>query len=113
MFFYRAHQQNGKRPEEAPDHQQHAQRPPRLGIAGQKVLRFLRHVRIPDEHVLAKTDVGPKNTEGEHPFPHDVIMLERDHVVQIAGLTQGADHKHEQRHGAAGRARKDVNAKHR
>src|SRR6266496_2675201 len=113
MRLDRAQQQNWERYEESANHQQHAERPPRLSVSGDKKLRLFRNVRIPDEHVLAEPDVGPKYGEGQHPFPHDVIMLDGDDVLQVTGLTQSRDHQHKERHRAARRAREDVHAKHR
>jgi hypothetical protein len=81
IFFDRAQQQNRERYEEAADYQQHAQRPPRLSISREEKLRFFRHVRVPDEHVLAEADVGPENTESQHPLSHDVIMLDGHDVL--------------------------------
>src|SRR5205814_8360499 len=110
-FLDSLEQQNRERTEETSDHQEHAQRPPGGGVPDQIVLRFFRNVGVPVQHVLAETDVGPKNGEGEHPFSHDVIMLQRHHS-EVAGLTQRRSHKNEQRHRTAGRAGKNVRAPH-
>src|SRR5262249_41435309 len=66
---------------------------------------------VPIQHVLAKSDVGPKNGEGQHPFPHDVIMLE-SHYFEVARLSQRGGDKHEQRHRTTGGAGKNVRAPH-
>ncbi len=84
LLFDRLQEQNPKRYKEASYDEQHAQRPPRFSVSGDKKLRLLRDVRVPDEHVLAKTDVGPENREGEHPFSHGVVMLKGDDVLQIS-----------------------------
>jgi len=34
------------------------------------------------EHVLAEPDVGPENTERQHPFSHYVVMLEGDDIFK-------------------------------
>src|SRR5882724_1786917 len=112
MLLDGAHEQNWKRNEEAPDHQQHAQRPPGLRVSRDEKLRFFGDVRVPDEHVLAEADVGPENAEGQHPFPHYVVMLDGDYSLQVTRLTQSRDHQHEERHGTSGCAREDVNAEH-
>src|SRR5438128_7846941 len=78
LFFNRAQKQNGERPEESPNNQEHAQRPPRFGISNEEILRLLRQVSIPDEHVLAEADVGTENEEDEHPFSHDWIKHYRN-----------------------------------
>src|SRR4029077_17933454 len=78
IFLNRLQQQNPERYEEPADHQNHAECPPRLRISYQEKLGLLRDVCIPDEHVLTKTDVGPEDAEREHPFPHDVIVLNCD-----------------------------------
>src|SRR5437867_6429763 len=112
MFLDRAQQQNGEWSEETADHQQHAQSPPRLRISSQKILELYRNFLVPNQHVLAEADVGPENTEGEHPLSHDVVMLERDHVLEITGALERGDHEHKQRHRTAGRAGENVNAEH-
>src|SRR5437016_13785405 len=112
MFLDRAQQQNGEWSEETAEHQQHAQSPPRLRVSSQKILDLFRNVRVPNQHVLAEADVGPENTEGEHPLSHDVVMLERDHVLEITGALERGDHEHKQRHRTAGRAGENVNAEH-
>src|SRR5919201_1407213 len=85
-----------KADEEASYYQQHAKRPPRFSVPGNKELSLLRDVRIPDEHVLAEPDVGPENAEGQHPLPHDVVMLNGDDVLQVSSLSQGCDDQNEQ-----------------
>src|SRR3984893_3689936 len=112
MFLNRLQKQNRKRPEKATDDEQHAQGPPAFRITGQKVLRLFRNVGIPDEHVLAETDVGPENGEGQHPLSHDVVMLDRDDVFQVTGPPQCGDDENQQRHRPAGCAGKNVNAPH-
>ncbi len=107
-----ADKQDWKGNEEAPDDQQHAQRPPGLRVSRDEKLRLFRNVCVPDEHVLAEADVGPENAEGEHPFSHDVIMLHGHDTFQVTGLTQSRDYQHEERHGTAGCACEDVNAEH-
>src|ERR1700686_5870717 len=97
MFLDRTQKENREGPEEAPDHQNHAHGPPRLGVSGDEIFYLFRHVRVPDEHVLAKADVGPENTEGQYPFPHDVVMLQRHDLLQITGVAQSGDYEHDTR----------------
>src|SRR5207248_751349 len=111
VFLDSLKQQNRERTEETSDHQEQAQRPPRLRIPDQKVLRFFRNVGVPIQHVLAETDVGPENGEGQHPFSHDVVVLQRHHF-EVPGLAQRCRHENEERHRAAGRAGKNVRAPH-
>src|SRR5947209_10237930 len=57
---------------------------------------LFRSVRVPLQHVLAEADVGPENTEGEHPFPHDVVMLKGNDAAQVtraASLPLSIDRK--------------------
>ena len=96
FLFYRAQKQDRKRNKESSDDQKRAQDVPRFGVSREEILRFLRNVRVPLEHVLAETDVGPEHNKGEHPFPHDVVMLHRHHVLQITGASQRGNHQHQQ-----------------
>src|SRR5438105_4314880 len=75
ILFEALHEQKCEGNKEPADHQQGAKGPPRLRVSQNEILRLLRDVGVPDEHVLAETDVGPENTEGEHPLSHDVVML--------------------------------------
>src|SRR5207247_5228037 len=96
MRLDRDQKQNRKSNEETPDHQQHAERPPGLSVSSDKKLGLLWNVCIPDEHVLAEPDVGPEYGEGQHPFPHDVIMLDGNDVLQVTGLAHSRDHQHKE-----------------
>src|SRR5438876_12059443 len=98
MFFDRAQKENREGPKEAPYDQKHAHGPLRLGVSGDEILRLFRHVRVPDEHVLAEADVGPENTAGQHPFPNDVVMLQRHDLLEITGTTKNDYYEHEKPH---------------
>src|SRR5438094_5649013 len=98
MLLNGLHQQNWKRYKEPANHEEHAHCLLRFCVSRDEKLRLLRYVRIPDEHVLTEADVGPENAEGQHPFPHDVIMLDCDHLFQVTGLTQSRDDQNEERH---------------
>ena len=63
---------------------------PGFRVSNDEILRLLRDVGVPIEHVLAEADVGPENGEGEEPFPHDVVMLDRHDAFQITGPLQSA-----------------------
>src|SRR5262249_13976924 len=96
FLLNRSHEQNRERYKEAPDYQQRAQRPPRFSVSGDKELGLLRNVRIPDEHVLTESDVGPENCEGQHPFSHDVIISRRNDLLKKPTPPQARDNKDEQ-----------------
>src|SRR5436190_15680888 len=112
MFLDGAQKQNNEWPKEPAEHEKGAEVPPTSGISGHKVLDLLWNIRVPDQHVLGETDVGPENDEREHPFPHDVVMLKRHHVRQISCFAQSCNDQNKQRHRTAGGASKDVDAPH-
>ena len=55
---------------------------PRSGSANFEEDRFFGKIGVPDEHVLRKSDIGPKYGEGEHPFSHVMVVLDGDRVGQ-------------------------------
>jgi hypothetical protein len=111
-LFDRTHKQDCEWYEKPANHQEHAQYPPRLGVSGNEEVCLFWKVCVPDEHVLAEADVGPENAKRQHPFSHDLIMLDGNHAPEITRLTQGRDHENEERHRSTGCAGEDVHAKH-
>src|SRR5437763_9427455 len=86
ILFRSAQKQDRKRHEEPADDEEQAERIPGFRVSPDKIFRLFRHVRVPDEHVLAEADVSPEYGEREHPFPHDVVMLDGDDFVQVASF---------------------------
>ena len=110
--FCRPREEESERHEEPEDNQEPGEYIPGFGISDDEVLRLLGDVGVPIKHVLAKADVGPENGKGEEPFPHDVVMLDRDHALQITGSLQRRRHQNQERHRTARGAGKDVWAPH-
>ena len=89
VFFERWKSKKKEGHKKVPDHHELAQVPPARRVAPQKVNGLFGNVRIPDQHVLAETDVGPENGEGEHELTHDVVVLMRHDLLQDSRLHAG------------------------
>ena len=80
ITFRIARNEDKKRDQEVKDGQRKQQRPPRPLKALLVPEHFLRHVRVPHEHVLGEPDVGPEYGEGEE---------EAAQVVHVVGADPG------------------------
>src|SRR6266446_7554317 len=76
-----------KRNEKATDNQRDAQGIPRADIPAEEPTRFFRDIPIPNQNVLAKTDIAPEDRETKKQLTHHVIML-GIHKAQISGILE-------------------------
>ncbi len=73
-----------------------AHRGPRSGLASRVPARLFGEVRVPHQHVLRETDVGPEHGEREDQLPEVVIVLGRDRAPQRPGtLDEKREHGHQ------------------
>src|ERR1700738_3537874 len=78
--------------EESTDNQSRIEHVPGFNVSLDEPFRFLRNVAVPDQHILAESDVTPKNDKREEQLAHYMVML-LVHELQVPGIFKAENNK--------------------
>ena len=93
-----------------PEEKRQADPPPVAVFAQVEPEGLLGHVRVPDQEVLRKGDVGPEHREGQHELADGMQMVVVEDAPVVAPAKEPDHHEHADREGAADAGGKKVDA---